>query len=73
MYNKNYIKEMTQLLTLKGFTPGTVETYQTCMNKVLTFLADRIINYDEDSVTFAYHDRSDNNRKKEIKVSVPVR
>lgn len=38
MYNKNYIKEMTQLLTLKGCTSGTISAYQACMKKVLTFL-----------------------------------
>jgi hypothetical protein len=31
--------------------------------------ADRIINFDENFVTFAYHDRSDNNRKKEMTLS----
>ena len=38
MNYKNYIKEMTRLLTLKGCTPGTIQIYEICMNRVLNHL-----------------------------------
>jgi site-specific recombinase XerD len=55
MYYKNYIKEMTQLLILKGCTPGTIQIYEICMNRVLTFLDKPVDDITTDDISNYLH------------------
>ena len=69
MYYKNYIKEMTQLLTLKGCTPGTIDIYELCMNRVFTYLdkpvdditTDDLLNYLQHMATLGRANSTINN------------